>query len=52
MHTANELRDRGALGEEECFIDATFTPIKAAFRDSHHIRRTRKEGSYEYTGWL
>src|SRR6201993_2440850 len=25
---ANELRDRGALNEEECFIDATFVMAK------------------------
>jgi len=25
---ANELRDRGALDEEECFIDATFVMAK------------------------
>src|SRR5262245_16413794 len=25
---ANELRDRGALSEEECFIDATFVMAK------------------------
>src|SRR5262245_22726700 len=25
---ANELRDRGALDEEECFIDATFVTAK------------------------
>ena len=25
---ANELRDRGALNEEECFIDATFIMAK------------------------
>jgi hypothetical protein len=27
---ANELRDRGALDEEECFIDATFAMAKVA----------------------
>ena len=27
-HVANELRDRGALDEEECFIDATFVMAK------------------------
>jgi hypothetical protein len=27
---ANELRDRGALDEEECFIDATFVMAKRA----------------------
>jgi hypothetical protein len=25
---ANELRDKGALDEEECFIDATFVMAK------------------------
>ena len=25
---ANEIRDRGALDEEECFIDATFVMAK------------------------
>jgi hypothetical protein len=28
MDIANELRDRGALNEEECFIDATFAMAK------------------------
>ena len=28
MDVANELRDRGALNEEECFIDATFVMAK------------------------
>jgi hypothetical protein len=28
MDVANELRDRGALDEEECFIDATFVMAK------------------------
>lgn len=27
---ANELRERGALDEEECFIDATFAMAKGA----------------------
>src|SRR5262245_36458476 len=27
-YVANELRDRGALNEEECFIDATFVMAK------------------------
>ena len=31
---ANELRDRGALNEEECFIDATFVMAKGAGRKS------------------
>jgi len=29
---ANELRDRGALDEEECFIDATFVMPRVADR--------------------
>jgi hypothetical protein len=28
MDVANELRERGALDEEECFIDATFVMAK------------------------
>jgi hypothetical protein len=28
MDVANELRGRGALDEEECFIDATFVMAK------------------------
>src|SRR5512139_1024783 len=28
MHIANELRERGVLDEEECFIDATFVMAK------------------------
>src|SRR5262245_48879422 len=28
MHVANELRDKGALDEAECFIDATFVMAK------------------------
>src|SRR5262245_63846994 len=28
MDVANELRDKGALDEEECFIDATFVMAK------------------------
>src|SRR5262245_38369023 len=28
MDVANELRDKGALGEAECFIDATFVMAK------------------------
>jgi hypothetical protein len=27
---ANELRERGALDEEECFIDATFAMAKGS----------------------
>src|SRR5215813_10481489 len=30
---ANELRDRGALDEEECFIDATFVIAKAGWAE-------------------
>src|SRR5262245_49457997 len=29
MDVANELRDRGVLNEEECFIDATFVMAKS-----------------------
>jgi hypothetical protein len=29
MDVANELRGRGALDEEECFIDATFVMAKS-----------------------
>ena len=31
---ANELRENGALDEEECFIDATFVMAKVAVRKS------------------
>ena len=31
---ANELRDRGALDEEECFIDATFVMAKGGGAES------------------
>jgi len=31
---ANELRDKGALDEEECFIDATFVMAKVAGQKS------------------
>ena len=31
---ANELRDKGALDEEECFIDATFGMAKVAGQKS------------------
>jgi len=30
---ANELRDKGALDEEECFIDATFVMAKGGGAD-------------------
>ena len=39
---ANELRDRAALDEEECFIDATFVMAKAAVRDVGATRRAGK----------
>jgi hypothetical protein len=29
MDVANELRERGALDEEDCFIDATFVMAKS-----------------------
>jgi transposase len=32
---ANELRDRGALDEEECFIDATFVMAKGGGAEIH-----------------
>src|SRR6201981_248546 len=35
---ANELRERGALNEEECFIDATFAWPRAAAQRS--VRRS------------
>src|SRR6516165_7641985 len=36
---ANELRDRGALDEEECFIDATFVMAKAGGADVGATKR-------------
>src|SRR5262249_12060949 len=38
---ANELRDRGALDEEECFIDATFVMAKGGGLESPRPRRGR-----------
>jgi hypothetical protein len=40
---ANELRDRGALDEEECFIDATFVMAKGGGRDWGNEARKRHE---------
>ena len=41
---ANELRDRGALDEEECFIDATFVMAKGGGgRDWGNETRKRHE---------
>jgi transposase len=34
MDVANELRERGALDEEECFIDATFVMARVGARKS------------------
>jgi transposase len=34
MDVANELRERGALDEEECFIDATFVMAEGGARRS------------------
>jgi hypothetical protein len=36
---ANELRDRGALDEEECFIDATFVMAKGGGADVGATKR-------------
>src|SRR5262249_7770618 len=36
---ANELRDRGALDEEECFIDATFVMAKGGGAESGGAKR-------------
>src|SRR6266566_4275722 len=41
---ANELRDRGALDEEECFIDATFVMAQRWWgRSRRHQTRKRHE---------
>ena len=39
MDVANELRDRGALDEEECFIDATFVMAKGGGAEVGTTRR-------------
>jgi hypothetical protein len=39
MDVANELRDRGALDEEECFIDATFVMAKGGGAEIGTTRR-------------
>src|SRR5262245_7100168 len=36
---ANELRDRGALDEEECFIDATFAMAKGGGAETGPVKR-------------
>jgi hypothetical protein len=42
---ANELRDKGALDEEECFIDATFVMAKRVGYDSDPLdEELRRDG--------
>ena len=36
---ANELRDKGALDEEECFIDATFVMAKGGKSDQRSAEK-------------
>jgi transposase len=40
---ANELRDRGALNEEECFTDATFVMAKGGGLEIGATKRERQE---------
>jgi len=40
---ANELRDKGALDEEECFIDATFVVAKGGGSEWTNEARKRHE---------
>jgi hypothetical protein len=44
---ANELRDRAALEEEECFIDATFVMAKGGGAD---VGGTKRAGRHENLG--
>jgi hypothetical protein len=41
---ANELRDRGALDEEECFIDATFVMAKGGGAEIGATKRGKEKG--------
>ena len=43
MDVANELRDKGALDEAECFIDATFVMAKGGGADRTDEARERHE---------
>src|SRR5947199_8346537 len=41
MDVANELRDKGALDEAECFIDATFVMAKGGVAEIGPTKRGR-----------
>src|ERR1700720_2776216 len=50
---ANELRDKGALDEEECFIDATFVMAKGGGSEMNNEARKRHENHGECgSPWL
>ncbi|HEY2530234.1 MAG TPA: transposase [Xanthobacteraceae bacterium] len=49
MDVANELRDRGALDEEDCFIDATFVIDRR--RLSRYMRRWLVERFFAWIQW-
>ena len=47
---ANELRDKGALDEEECFIDATFVMAKGGGADCR-FRSARTRQTITRSAW-
>src|SRR5512135_1350739 len=49
---ANELRDRGALDEEECFIDATFVMAKGGGADVHKARKRHENHGDCGSPWI